>query len=156
MTINHKVLYIYGIFQKKKIMPSFRRISFFRCDVFTWLLTTEQSGKCLIKVNIMFFLNRRSRGIEAGPTQTRFFGDDRKAAALAPPKRAVLKALKMSVIHVAFFILSWTPYTVIGTWWLLSSIKFILVWWLTLYYHWPLLKDMSSKRVSYSFQGHHR
>ena len=36
---------------------------------------------------------------------------------MAPPKRAVLKALKMSVIHVAFFIISWTPYTIIGTWW---------------------------------------
>ena len=76
----------------------------------------------LIKVNFILFPNRRSRGIEAGPTQTTFFSDDRKAAALAPPKRAVLKALKMAVIHVAFFILSWTPYTVIATWWLLSSI----------------------------------
>ena len=36
---------------------------------------------------------------------------------MGPPKRSVLKALKMSVLHVAFFILSWTPYTVMSTWW---------------------------------------
>ena len=81
-----------------------------------WQLTKDQRGKCLIEVNLILFPNRRSRGIEASPTQTTFFGDDKKSAPLAPPKRAVLKALKMSVIHVAFFILSWTPYTVIGTW----------------------------------------
>ena len=28
----------------------------------------------------------------------------------------VMKALKMSVIHVVAFIVSWTPYTVMGTW----------------------------------------
>ena len=27
-----------------------------------------------------------------------------------------MKALKMSVIHVVAFIVSWTPYTVMGTW----------------------------------------
>ena len=81
------------------------------------MLTMDQIGKCLLKkVNLILFPNRRSRGIEASRTETTFFDDDRKSAALAPPKRAVLKALKMSVIHVAFFILSWTPYTVIATW----------------------------------------
>ena len=33
------------------------------------------------------------------------------------PRRTVMKALKMSVIHVVAFIVSWTPYTVMGTWW---------------------------------------
>ena len=28
----------------------------------------------------------------------------------------VMKALKMSIIHVLAFIVSWTPYTVMGTW----------------------------------------
>ena len=27
-----------------------------------------------------------------------------------------MKALKMSVIHVVAFIVSWTPYTIMGTW----------------------------------------
>ena len=86
----------------------------------------------LKKVNLILLPNRRSRGIEASPTETTFFGDDRDSGALAPPKRAVLKALKMSVIHVAFFILSWTPYTVIATWWILSSIWIVfMLWWFT-------------------------
>ena len=96
--------------KKRVLTPSFSHLTF-----------SSQMGT-LSTWNLILFLNRRSHGIEAGPTQTTFFGDDRKAAPLAPPKRAVLKALKMSVIHVAFFILSWTPYTVIATWWLLSSI----------------------------------
>ena len=31
-------------------------------------------------------------------------------------QRTVMKALKMSVIHVLAFIISWTPYTIMGTW----------------------------------------
>ena len=30
------------------------------------------------------------------------------------PKKTVMKALKMSLIHVVAFIISWTPYTVMG------------------------------------------
>ena len=30
--------------------------------------------------------------------------------------KKVMKALKMSIIHVLAFIVSWTPYTVMGTW----------------------------------------
>ena len=31
-------------------------------------------------------------------------------------KKSVMKALKMSVIHVLAFVVSWTPYTVMATW----------------------------------------
>ena len=31
-------------------------------------------------------------------------------------KKSVMKALKMSVIHVVVFVVSWTPYTVMATW----------------------------------------
>ena len=31
-------------------------------------------------------------------------------------KRSVMKALKMSMIHVMAFVFSWTPYTVMATW----------------------------------------
>ena len=31
-------------------------------------------------------------------------------------KKSVMKALKMSVIHVVVFVLSWTPYSVMATW----------------------------------------
>ena len=30
--------------------------------------------------------------------------------------RNVMKALKMSVIHVVFFVVCWTPYSVMATW----------------------------------------
>ena len=31
-------------------------------------------------------------------------------------KKSVMKALKMSVIYVAVFVLSWTPYSTMATW----------------------------------------
>ena len=31
-------------------------------------------------------------------------------------KKSLMKALKMSLIHVLAFVLSWTPYTVMATW----------------------------------------
>ena len=31
-------------------------------------------------------------------------------------KKSVMKALKMSVIHVVVFVLSWTPYSAMATW----------------------------------------
>ena len=31
-------------------------------------------------------------------------------------KKRMMTALKMSIVHCALFILSWTPYTVMGTW----------------------------------------
>ena len=74
--------------------------------------------------NISLF-SRRSREIQtaqAGEGHHHFFVDNEnskaasKKAPMGLPKKSVLKALKMSVIHVTFFILSWTPYTIIGTW----------------------------------------
>ena len=32
-------------------------------------------------------------------------------------RKSVMKALKMSVVHVVMFVLSWTPYTIMATWW---------------------------------------
>ena len=37
----------------------------------------------------------------------------------------VMKALKMSIIHVLAFIVSWTPYTVMGTWYDCESTTFV-------------------------------
>ena len=31
-------------------------------------------------------------------------------------KKSLMKALKMSIIHVAVFVLSWTPYSMMATW----------------------------------------
>ena len=31
-------------------------------------------------------------------------------------QKSVMKALKMSIIHVLVFVISWTPYTVMATW----------------------------------------
>ena len=31
-------------------------------------------------------------------------------------RKSVMKALKMSVVHVVMFVLSWTPYTIMATW----------------------------------------
>jgi L-cystine uptake protein TcyP (sodium:dicarboxylate symporter family) len=31
-------------------------------------------------------------------------------------KKSLMKALKMSVIHVVVFVLSWTPYSTMATW----------------------------------------
>ena len=31
-------------------------------------------------------------------------------------KKSLMKALKMSIIHVVVFVLSWTPYSVMATW----------------------------------------
>ena len=31
-------------------------------------------------------------------------------------KKGLMKALKMSVVHVSIFVLSWTPYSVMATW----------------------------------------
>ena len=31
-------------------------------------------------------------------------------------KKSLMKALKMSIIHMVVFVLSWTPYTVMATW----------------------------------------
>ena len=31
-------------------------------------------------------------------------------------KKRMMKALKMSIVHCALFVLSWTPYTVMATW----------------------------------------
>ena len=31
-------------------------------------------------------------------------------------RKSVMKALKMSVIHVVMFVLSWTPYSIMATW----------------------------------------
>ena len=31
-------------------------------------------------------------------------------------KESTMKALKMSIIHVVAFVVSWTPYTVMATW----------------------------------------
>ena len=32
-------------------------------------------------------------------------------------KKSLMKALKMSIIHCSLFIISWTPYTFMATWW---------------------------------------
>ena len=31
-------------------------------------------------------------------------------------RKSMMKALKMSLVHVVMFVLSWTPYTIIATW----------------------------------------
>ena len=68
------------------------------------------------KMNKIIF--RRSRHIQTAPTSDNFLSERKNSKVpMGPPKRSVLKALKMSVLHVAFFILSWTPYTVMSTWW---------------------------------------
>merc|ERR1712037_685825 len=42
--------------------------------------------------------------------------DQNETTNVVRPKKTVMKALKMSIIHVLAFIVSWTPYTVMGTW----------------------------------------
>ena len=70
------------------------------------------------KVKKILLIFRRSRHIQTAPTSDNFLSESKNSKIpMGPPKRSVLKALKMSVLHVAFFILSWTPYTVMSTWW---------------------------------------
>ena len=39
-------------------------------------------------------------------------------------KKGLMKALKMSVVHVSIFVLSWTPYSVMATW-LVFSVQYV-------------------------------
>ena len=39
-------------------------------------------------------------------------------------RKSVMKALKMSVVHVVMFGLSWTPYTIMATWLVNKGIQF--------------------------------
>ena len=43
-------------------------------------------------------------------------------------KKSLMKALKMSLIHCVVFIISWTPYTVMATMWVLHLIFILLRW----------------------------
>ena len=37
--------------------------------------------------------------------------------------RTAMKALKMSIIHVVAFVISWTPYAIMGTWSVSQKLK---------------------------------
>ena len=36
--------------------------------------------------------------------------------------KRMMKALKMSIVHCALFVFSWTPYTVMATWYVVGSL----------------------------------
>ena len=36
-------------------------------------------------------------------------------------KMSTMKALKMSVVHVVTFVICWTPYTIMATWYMINT-----------------------------------
>ena len=63
-----------------------------------------------LKCPIIF---RRSRSILSGFQESH---KPQERYSQRKKRKNIMKALKMSVIHVIFFILSWTPYTAMATW----------------------------------------
>merc|ERR1711974_146705 len=75
----------------------------YNCEIFLFPLLIIVAAY----IRIYMLLTRRSRQILTGPAASHSHhnenGEPSKKAPIGLPKRSVLKALKMSVIHVAFF-----------------------------------------------------
>ena len=71
-------------------------------DLFQWICPIVHFPDAIV---------RRSQGLFGSRTT-----NPPRSSALTKPKKTAMKALKMSIIHVVAFIVSWTPYTVMGTW----------------------------------------
>ena len=65
---------------------------------------------------MIYILLRRLVPMVREATKHRRSETSQSAGRVDRPKKTVMKALKMSMIHVVAFIISWTPYTIMGIW----------------------------------------
>ena len=65
------------------------------------------------KTKLKLYICRRNKQLLTGILESQ---NPEERSSNRKKKKSVMKALKMSVIHVVVFVLSWTPYSAMATW----------------------------------------
>ena len=68
---------------------------------------------CASYSRIYLLLRRRAQSAFCGIQNFRSVGEQ---ILYEKRQKNLMKALKMSIVHCAIFVISWTPYTVMATW----------------------------------------